>query len=119
MFDSQSKSLMGIPAADLERPLMREHIAIRHASLDDIPALVDLFATVVDERLWLGTQPGFDRERIRAGYVRTIVLDEYLTLATPGMSSKWRSVSSGQPVCGSSGNPCIQIARKAATVAVH
>jgi ribosomal protein S18 acetylase RimI-like enzyme len=54
--------------------------ATRPARLDDITALIDLFTAVVDERTWLGTEPGFDRERIRAGYTRTIVLDDYLTL---------------------------------------
>jgi ribosomal protein S18 acetylase RimI-like enzyme len=53
---------------------------IRSAHLEDIPALIDLFASVVDERTWLGTEPGFDRERIRAGYTRTIDSDDHLTL---------------------------------------
>jgi GNAT superfamily N-acetyltransferase len=60
--------------------LNRPHIVTRPARLDDITSLIDLFTAVVDERTWLGTEPAFDRERIRAGYTRTIVLHHYLTL---------------------------------------
>jgi ribosomal protein S18 acetylase RimI-like enzyme len=60
--------------------MLRPRVVTRTARLEDITALIDLFTAVVDERTWLGTEPGFDRERIRAGYTRTIVLDEYLTL---------------------------------------
>jgi ribosomal protein S18 acetylase RimI-like enzyme len=60
--------------------LNRPHIVTRPARLDDVTSLIDLFTAIVDERAWLGTEPGFDRERIRAGYTRTIVLDDYLTL---------------------------------------
>lgn len=56
------------------------HVALRHATLDDIEALVELFGRVVDERLWLGTEPGFDRRRIHDGYARTIVDPAHLTL---------------------------------------
>ena len=56
------------------------HVTLRHAEPDDIPALLELFVQVVDERLWLCTEPGFDRERTRAGYARTIDDPHYLTL---------------------------------------
>jgi RimJ/RimL family protein N-acetyltransferase len=56
------------------------HVALRHAVAADIEALVELFARVVDERLWLGTEPGFDRRRIRDNYARTMNDAAYLTL---------------------------------------
>jgi RimJ/RimL family protein N-acetyltransferase len=46
-------------------------VTVRPATADDVPAIVAAFAAVVDERRWLGTEPGFDREeriaRLRAG----------------------------------------------------
>lgn len=56
------------------------HVDLRHAAPDDIPGLIDLFARVVDERLWLGTEPGFDRRRMQDGYARRIDDPAYLTL---------------------------------------
>lgn len=38
---------------------------IRPVSGDDFDALLDLFERVAAERLWIGTEPGFDRERYR------------------------------------------------------
>jgi ribosomal protein S18 acetylase RimI-like enzyme len=55
-------------------------VTIRHATVADVPALVALFVDVVDERRWLGTEPGFDQERINAGYMRTMDDPSYLTL---------------------------------------
>jgi len=56
------------------------HVDLRHATRDDIPALIELFGRVVDERLWLGTEPGFDRRRMQDGYARRIDDPANLTL---------------------------------------
>jgi len=53
---------------------------IRPACLDDIPALVELFVAVVDERTWLGTEPGFDRERSGTRYAERIASADNLVL---------------------------------------
>jgi RimJ/RimL family protein N-acetyltransferase len=46
-------------------------VTVRPATVDDLPAIVDAFTAVVDERRWLGTEPGFDRDArlalLRAG----------------------------------------------------
>lgn len=56
------------------------HVDLRHGVREDIEPLIELFARVVDERLWLGTEPGFDRRRIRDGYARTMDDARYMTL---------------------------------------
>lgn len=55
-------------------------MAIRQARIDDAAAVIELFTNVVAERRWLGTEPGFDRERYRAAYADRIASDEALTL---------------------------------------
>jgi RimJ/RimL family protein N-acetyltransferase len=35
----------------------------RVATLEDIPAMVDIFVAVAAERIWIGTEPPVDRER--------------------------------------------------------
>jgi RimJ/RimL family protein N-acetyltransferase len=46
-------------------------VTVRPATVGDVPAIVDAFTAVVDERRWLGTEPGFDRDArlalLRAG----------------------------------------------------
>jgi ribosomal protein S18 acetylase RimI-like enzyme len=59
-------------------------IEIRQAQLGDIPRLVELFTAVVAERTWLGTEPGFDPERLRTGWSRRIALEDHLTLVAAG-----------------------------------
>lgn len=41
---------------------------IRPLHENDFEALLDLFETVAAERRWIGTEPGFDRERYRNGW---------------------------------------------------
>ncbi len=38
-------------------------IEARLATVDDIPAMVDILVAVADERMWIGTEPPVDRER--------------------------------------------------------
>lgn len=45
---------------------------IRSLEERDLDALIDLFESVAAERLWIGTEPGFDRERYRAGWHRVL-----------------------------------------------
>jgi RimJ/RimL family protein N-acetyltransferase len=40
----------------------RPPVTVRPATGDDVPAIVAAFGAVVDERRWLGTEPGFDRQ---------------------------------------------------------
>ncbi len=47
-------------------------IEIRLAREDDAEQWLELFETVAAERLWIGTEPGFDRERYR-GFFRSSV----------------------------------------------
>lgn len=45
---------------------------IRPLQEDDLERLLELFERVAAERLWLGTEPGFDRERYRNGWRRAL-----------------------------------------------
>jgi hypothetical protein len=45
---------------------------IRPARRDDFDALADLFAEVAAERIWIGTEPGFDRDAYRSGWTRIV-----------------------------------------------
>lgn len=45
---------------------------IRPLREDDFEAALQLFEHVAAERLWIGTEPGFDRERYRAGWRRVL-----------------------------------------------
>lgn len=45
---------------------------IRYATPDDVDAILDLFEEVASERLWLGIESGFDRERKRAQFLEAI-----------------------------------------------
>ena len=47
-------------------------VAIRYALPDDVEEMVDLLAEVAAERLWTGTEPGFDRKRRRANMLDAI-----------------------------------------------
>lgn len=46
--------------------LEQEKIEIRYAVPDDVEHIIDLLDEVAVERLWIGTEPGFNRERRRA-----------------------------------------------------
>jgi ribosomal protein S18 acetylase RimI-like enzyme len=45
---------------------------IRPLREDDFEAVLDLFERVAAERLWIGTEPGFDRALYRSGFRKTI-----------------------------------------------
>jgi ribosomal protein S18 acetylase RimI-like enzyme len=45
---------------------------IRPLALDDLDALLRLFEAVAAERLWLGTEPGFDRQHYRSGWRKIV-----------------------------------------------
>jgi ribosomal protein S18 acetylase RimI-like enzyme len=44
----------------------------------DIAASLELYDRVAEERLWIGTEPGYDRERYRANWQRWIGDSQYL-----------------------------------------
>lgn len=46
--------------------LEQEKIEIRYVVPDDVEHIIDLLDEVAVERLWIGTEPGFNRERRRA-----------------------------------------------------
>jgi RimJ/RimL family protein N-acetyltransferase len=50
-------------------------IEVRLATVDDIPAMVDVLVAVADERMWIGTEPPVDRERRRQLFEETIAGD--------------------------------------------
>ena len=54
------------------REIAMNNDSIRRATLADCDALVDLFVEVANERLWIGTEPGFDREAKRNALVITV-----------------------------------------------
>jgi ribosomal protein S18 acetylase RimI-like enzyme len=45
---------------------------IRELQETDFDGLLELFTRVAEERLWLGTEPGFDRDRYRNGWRRIV-----------------------------------------------
>jgi [ribosomal protein S18]-alanine N-acetyltransferase len=47
-------------------------IEVRPATEADIEALLALFEGVAEERIYIGTEPGFDRERYRKGWLEAI-----------------------------------------------
>lgn len=47
---------------------MTNAIEIRYALPSDVEAILDLFEEVADELLWIGPEPGFDRDRKRASF---------------------------------------------------
>ena len=62
------------------------HPDIRSMRSDEIEATLDLFEAVAAERVWMGTEPGFDRES-RAANWRTAMTDptaRLLVLVEPG-----------------------------------
>jgi RimJ/RimL family protein N-acetyltransferase len=53
-------------------------IEVRRATLEDVPAMVDLFVAVAAERMWIAAEPPVDRER-RAELFRTTISGEGTT----------------------------------------
>jgi [ribosomal protein S18]-alanine N-acetyltransferase len=47
-------------------------LQVSYAGPDDVDALLDLLEEVTDERIWLGTEPGFDRTRKREKFLEAI-----------------------------------------------
>lgn len=48
-------------------------VEIRRVAVGDTVALLEIFETVAAERIYIGTQPGFDRERHRNDYAAAAV----------------------------------------------
>ncbi len=48
---------------------MMNDLEIRYARADEVDELLDLFEEVAGERLWIGTEPGFDRARNRVAFL--------------------------------------------------
>ncbi len=51
---------------------MTNAIEIRYARPGDVEAILDLFEEVAAELLWIGPEPGFDRDRRRASFLDAI-----------------------------------------------
>ncbi|MEO6835514.1 MAG: GNAT family N-acetyltransferase [Candidatus Tumulicola sp.] len=51
---------------------MTRSIEIRYAHPGDVERILDLFEEVAAELRWIGTEPGFDRERKRASFLDAI-----------------------------------------------
>ena len=51
---------------------MTNAIEIRYARPSDVEPILDLFEEVADELLWIGPEPGFDRDRKRASFLDAI-----------------------------------------------
>ncbi len=47
-------------------------LEIRYARAEEVDELLDLFEEVAAERLWIGTEPGFDRARKRAAFLEAV-----------------------------------------------
>lgn len=47
-------------------------IAVRELQARDFDSLIALFERVAAERRWIGTEPGFDRERYRTGWRKVL-----------------------------------------------
>lgn len=48
---------------------------VREAAVDDVDASLDLFEAVVNEGLWMGTEPSFDRAERRERFLASITTD--------------------------------------------
>ncbi len=58
--------------------------AIRDMALEDVDPALRLFERVADERLWLGTEPGFDRAHYRDIFARAIDLGNAMFVVEEG-----------------------------------
>lgn len=52
----------------------------------DFDALIELFERVAGERLWIGTEPGFDRDRYRAGWRKVLAGEGAAFVSTDGQT---------------------------------
>jgi ribosomal protein S18 acetylase RimI-like enzyme len=50
-------------------------VEIRRVAESDADALLDIFESVAAERIYIGTQPGFDRDRHRSDYACAAISD--------------------------------------------
>ncbi|HEY5427375.1 MAG TPA: GNAT family N-acetyltransferase [Candidatus Tumulicola sp.] len=57
---------------------MTNSIEIRYARPRDVEQILDLFEEVADELLWIGPEPGFDRDRKRASFLDAIARPDEL-----------------------------------------
>jgi ribosomal-protein-alanine N-acetyltransferase len=69
---------------------MMNDLEIRYARAEEADDLLDLFEEVAAERRWIGTEPGFDRERTRAAFLEAI--------ARPDETPFWIARSGGLAV---------------------
>ena len=66
---------------------MKNEVLIRTATADDFDQLLDLFTEVAEERVWIGTEPGFNRDAYRLGWKRlTEDQSGFLIIALDGES---------------------------------
>ena len=58
---------------------------LRRATADDFAQLLDLYEAVAAEGRWIGTEPGFDRDRYRSNWLRWLDDPRFLLIvATDG-----------------------------------
>jgi ribosomal protein S18 acetylase RimI-like enzyme len=55
-------------------------VRVRAMTQPDLEAMLGLFDRVAEERLWIGTEPGYDRERYRANWERRLDDPRHLLL---------------------------------------
>jgi ribosomal protein S18 acetylase RimI-like enzyme len=61
-----------------------QDVTVRPLHADDVDAAMAMFAAVVDEGIWLGTEPGFDRAVRRARWLTAIDDPTQLALVAVG-----------------------------------
>jgi len=54
---------------------------LRRVTADDLDQLLDLYEAVAAEGRWIGTEPGFDRERYRFNWLRWLDDPRFLLIA--------------------------------------
>jgi ribosomal protein S18 acetylase RimI-like enzyme len=54
---------------------MTADVLVRAATVDDFDRLIALFTEVAEERLWIGTEPGFSHDDYRSGWRRLVEED--------------------------------------------
>jgi ribosomal protein S18 acetylase RimI-like enzyme len=61
-----------------------QDVSVRLLQADDVDATMAMFATVVDEEIWLGTEPGFDRSARQERWLASIDDPAHLALVAVG-----------------------------------
>jgi [ribosomal protein S18]-alanine N-acetyltransferase len=51
---------------------VKKDVLVRPARSDDLDQLLGLFIEVAEERLWIGTEPGFDQDAYRSRWERVV-----------------------------------------------